>query len=223
MSCRFLMGIYLLEENILRKELKFLVSSHQAKLLKQLLKCFCNPDPYGESYQVTSIYFDTLDNKALHDKLSGHNRLGKVRLRFYNQDKTALKLELKTKKGDWVVKESRACTKDEAENYIERPSLINDCFPISERHLIAKTAITYARTAFEYRGMKVRLTIDEHIGISTHRPHLTGDCLYANVSYDAAIFEIKYSEGLPVHLIKLLSDMGLRESLSKYAIARTMI
>ena len=56
-----------------RYELKYLVPHHQSTLLAALLSEYMLPDHHGDAegqYQVTSLYYDTVDHKAYWDRLT---------------------------------------------------------------------------------------------------------------------------------------------------------
>lgn len=197
----------------MRKELKFHISPHQAFLLEKILSPFCDKDVHGYPYKVTSVYFDTIDNKLLYEKTDGVSRLGKVRLRYYNDNMASIKLEYKEKKGDWVEKTVKVLDEEGYRSLLADPNGIQGYFPRADRHLKPKIRMTYERYALQYRGMDVRFTIDRQMKVQVGHG-------YARVSEVYDIFEIKYTDGLPVHLSHLLSDLGIRESISKYAVGR---
>lgn len=48
-------------------------------------------------YEIRSLYFDNLSDKALREKLDGVNCREKFRIRYYNGDRSLILLEKKTK------------------------------------------------------------------------------------------------------------------------------
>lgn len=52
----------------------------------------------GNGYRVKSLYFDNFNDKALKEKIDGVNEREKFRLRRYNDDKSFIRLEKKSKK-----------------------------------------------------------------------------------------------------------------------------
>ena len=57
-------------------------------------------------YKIRSLYFDTLSDRALKEKIDGVNMREKFRLRYYNGDLSFIRLEKKTKINGLCLKES---------------------------------------------------------------------------------------------------------------------
>lgn len=70
-------------------------------------------------YHIRSLYFDSLSDKALREKIDGVNIREKFRLRFYNGDTSFIVLEKKSKINGLCAKESCLITKDEAQKIID--------------------------------------------------------------------------------------------------------
>ena len=68
--------------------------------LRQRLRAVALPDPHAVDgrYLIRSLYFDTLPDKALREKLDGVNRREKFRIRYYNRDTSVIHLEKKSKR-----------------------------------------------------------------------------------------------------------------------------
>jgi hypothetical protein len=69
-----------------RYELKYLVHHIQAAELAAAMAESMLPDEHGDDhgqYQVTSLYYDTVDYKAYWDKIDGHKNRRKLRVRIY--------------------------------------------------------------------------------------------------------------------------------------------
>ena len=54
-----------------------------------------NLDPHSQdgSYQVTSLYFDTIFNELYYEKLEGLEKREKIRIRVYNHSDKVINLE----------------------------------------------------------------------------------------------------------------------------------
>ncbi len=91
-----------------RNELKFFVNAHQHQVLRQRLKNLVNHDqhagPSGE-YHIRSLYFDDINNKALHEKLAGVRDRVKYRIRIYNVQDSTIHFEKKIKFRDYIAKQ----------------------------------------------------------------------------------------------------------------------
>ena len=83
----------------LRHELKFFISEMQYQVLSRQLDRVLWRDPNGDEnneYHIRSLYFDTIFNDALFDKLDGVQNRNKYRIRIYNLKDKLIKLECKT-------------------------------------------------------------------------------------------------------------------------------
>ena len=72
----------------------------------------------GGVYQIRSLYFDTLSDKALREKIDGVNIREKFRIRYYNEDASFIVLEKKSKINGLCAKESCRITKEEAQKVV---------------------------------------------------------------------------------------------------------
>lgn len=81
-----------------RNELKFYINFHQYFIIRQRLKDLMEQDkhvgPTGE-YHIRSLYFDDINNKALHEKLGGVRDRVKYRIRIYNGQDHVIHFEKK--------------------------------------------------------------------------------------------------------------------------------
>ncbi len=80
----------------LRHEQKHQISRTEdlvlAGRLSKLFRRDSHAGPDG-SYRVTSLYFDTPDDRALREKTEGFSRREKFRLRYYGTDFSFIRLE----------------------------------------------------------------------------------------------------------------------------------
>lgn len=84
-----------------RHELKFMINRHQYYILRQRLQGLARHDEHaGQSgeYHIRSLYFDDIDNSALHDKLGGIRERRKYRIRIYNRRDDLIHFEKKNQK-----------------------------------------------------------------------------------------------------------------------------
>ena len=65
-------------------------------------------------YEIRSLYFDDLTDRALREKLDGVNRREKFRIRYYNGDPSFILLEKKSKINGLCAKEQAELTAREA-------------------------------------------------------------------------------------------------------------
>ena len=99
----------------LRHELKYYINPAEYFLLSRALDRVLERDPNGDQenneYHIRSLYFDTIDNTALVDKLSGVKDRDKYRIRIYNFSDKFIRMECKTKVGSLISKRSVAIPK----------------------------------------------------------------------------------------------------------------
>ena len=70
-----------------RNELKYYISFGEYIILSNKLKKILKKDKYcknEEGYFIRSLYFDSVNNKAFHEKMAGVENRKKYRLRIYN-------------------------------------------------------------------------------------------------------------------------------------------
>lgn len=105
----------------LRHEWKHRIDTAGLLALRARLGAVLQRDPHalGGSYQVRSLYFDNLADKALREKLESVNHREKFRLRFYNGDLSLLMLEKKTKTNGLCGKAQTPLTVEEARALLE--------------------------------------------------------------------------------------------------------
>ena len=80
-----------------RHEVKHEISHYDMLILRQRLRAVMKPDSHAVNgrYEIRSLYFDNLDDKALREKLDGVNIRAKYRIRLYNHDPSIIHLERK--------------------------------------------------------------------------------------------------------------------------------
>ncbi len=106
----------------LRHELKFYISPMEYRLLAGALDKVLIRDPNGDEehneYHIRSLYFDTLRNSAMLDKINGVRDRDKYRIRIYNFSDKLIRMECKTKVGSLISKRSIAIPRLLAEQLI---------------------------------------------------------------------------------------------------------
>lgn len=90
-----------------RYEYKYLIDEDQADWIRELVRCFCEPDAYGDDgvYSVNSLYFDTVDWLTARQTLEGVLQRFKLRIRTYGwTDDDPVFLENKGRVGTTILK-----------------------------------------------------------------------------------------------------------------------
>lgn len=220
--------------SIYRSERKYLISYPAAAGLKTRLNAFLHSDEHGEkgAYRVKSLYYDTPDGRDYREKLDGLEKRQKLRLRIYDEEQSAAKLELKSKNGDLQHKTSLEVSRSDAKLLAQ--GIYTPLFAYNGEEAMKLYAmltlhryrpaviIEYDRTAFSYREFDVRLTFDSHIRSSETNLDLYERQLPWNpVFRDAVILEVKFNQTLPNFIQKLLQPYHLTAvSFSKYCCGR---
>lgn len=218
-----------------RHELKYLVSVHDAQILKSKISRVLQTDIHsgeGNSYEVTSLYFDTPSFSCAMEKEAGYYDRYKYRLRTYNNG-GVYNLELKRKKGDACIKKAQALDSETAFSLCDgsivsadKTKNIENFYSLRRStHMRPVVVVRYKRTAFCGEEGRVRITFDEDLcAISvpekgTHSPVFYNEqslCIPILPS-GFCILEVKYDAFFPDHLKSLLALSSRPQlSVSKY-------
>ncbi len=219
-----------------RHELKYYVSHQHYHLLRQRLSFLLQRDEHAGTageYHIRSLYFDDINNKALHEKLSGVANRTKYRIRIYNHSDKIIHFEKKIKQQDAISKIKEPISKElyasiMANNYQplfeqNKPLLTEIYYEAKQRLLRPKVIVDYIREAFiNYYG-NVRITFDKQLRTGLNNLDLFDQSapVFPVLDDGNIIMEIKYDEYLPEAIRCLLQMEGLvRQSASKYVICR---
>lgn len=188
-----------------------------------------------EGYRITSLYFDDLSDSCLRDTEDGVNRRNKYRIRIYNDTLDVIKLEVKTKRDNRIMKLSRSISIAEMKSLI-KGECIEDAasekdpatlfnLAIKTQGLRPRVIVAYERKAYVYEPGNVRITFDRNIRASSR----VEDFGQKNISYDFLreydkVLEVKYDEFIPDFLLQLLELGNMQQSAcSKYQLCRERI
>ena len=101
----------------LRHELKYLITPAELTVLRNTLAPLMQLDQ-GHEYLIRSLYFDTINDDALEEKIAGVGNRKKYRIRIYNFSDRVIKLECKSKYGDLISKQSVSIPRELADQLI---------------------------------------------------------------------------------------------------------
>ena len=146
----------------LRHELKYYISPMEYHLLSNALDRVLERDPNGDEenneYHIRSLYFDTIRNDAMMDKISGIKNRDKYRIRIYNFSDKLIRMECKTKVGNLISKRSVAIPRLLADQLIAgdptglertRSGLLQDVFREMTVNLLRPVVLVdYVREAY---------------------------------------------------------------------------
>lgn len=220
-----------------RHELKYLISVHDAQILKLKISHVLMPDKNAgeeKSYEVVSLYFDTPSYSCAEEKEAGYYSRFKYRLRTYN-DGGVYNLEQKKKMGDACLKTIHSLDRGTAFSLLEGAVLSPDKaegienFYALRRSTLLKPAVVvrYKRTAFCGDADRVRITFDEDLCAAEASPlrlqppvFYTSDSLCVPILPSGfCILEIKYDSFFPDYLKSILALSSRPQlSVSKYVL-----
>lgn len=232
-----IMTIKLKKQIKFRHELKHRINkSDDYELSNRLKKIFPldkNANSHGY-YRVSSLYFDTPNDKALKEKINGINKREKFRIIYYNDNTNFLKLEKKIKVNGLCGKYSAILNKEQVikildNNYEfllkeDNPLLIEFYTKLKFQHLKPKTVVVYDREAYIYSIGNVRITLDRNIKTSVNmNTFLNPNTSTINLSDNITVLEIKYDRFIP-EIVSLTTKLKNRSSsaFSKYGLCRTI-
>ena len=219
-----------------RHEYKYFISDAAAYLLKRRLPHIMKPDPHcggAGGYTIRSLYFDDFTGSAFQDKVAGVRERTKYRIRYYNYDDSAIKLERKEKLGGLTRKLSQDITREEA-LALERcrvPADVQGLMGELRRGcrfdgLRPRVLVDYDRAPFVCADGNTRITLDENLRT---RPYCAG--LFAShcamqpvLAPDQVILEVKFDDFLPGYLSEALEDIPkISIAVSKYVLCANLL
>lgn len=220
-----------------RYELKFLVGPEAKKRILEATKEGLEPDSYGEAgvYRVTSLYYDTADRHAFHEKLDGVPIRHKFRLRYYGERPKSIFMEIKSRHYQTVHKTRIPLDFQTYQELLQEPDLMRE-LPCPGPEYLEGVEFIRLRSS-QYRFLPV-VTIgyrrEAYVGRYHQRLRLTFDHLcqaYAAESYppspdqvgcafcprEVAVMEVKFDYSLPGWIRDAVSLAQVRPvRMSKY-------
>lgn len=220
-----------------RHELKYIISSNSAEMLKIYLSKIMSIDSnsFNEdfTYKIRSLYFDNDSSEAYYEKLNGVLYRSKYRIRYYNNDDSFIRLECKMKHNNLTSKKQVTITREicdkimnnEIDN-IESDGLLKEFLDdIKRKHLKPSIIVDYERLAYTYPISDVRITFDSKIKSGRYDYELFDyDFPTYNVIKDnEVVLEVKFNEVLPESIAIILSMIPTcRQAISKFALCRSI-
>lgn len=183
-------------------------------------------------YEIRSLYFDTLTDKALREKLDGVSCREKFRIRYYNGNTSFILLEKKSKISGLCQKEQMKLSRDEAQVLSsgniqplansEKPLLQELYLKMKLQGLRPKIIVDYIREPFVYGPGNVRVTLDYAIRTGTNcMDFLNPNCITIPAGDAPIILEVKWDAFLPSVIREIVQIPSTHTSaFSKYATCR---
>ena len=159
----------------LRHEWKHEINYMDMLVIRSRMRAITTPDSHAVDgkYFIRSLYFDTLSDKALREKIDGVDNRKKFRIRYYNNDLSFIRLEKKSKWNNLGTKEmvrlstmqAQAIADGNIDWMVNHPvPLIHELYvEMKETGLRAKTIVDYTREPFVFPAGNVRVTLDYDI------------------------------------------------------------
>ena len=219
-----------------RTEQKIILTQTEAMLLSRRLAAIMPLDSHcigGKGYEIRSLYFDTLTDRAFVEKLDGLWVHEKIRARIYGSGDQIIKLESKRKVGDAQTKQSMVIRRDTLEELAHGryTALLDYDDPLApylyhklSRGMRPKSIVQYDRLSYCIPTNNTRITFDSNVRATEscfdlyREPLLTHPILPA----DRVILEVKFNNFLMGYIKDALNTLHKSpSSFSKYASGRS--
>lgn len=219
------------EKREFASELKFLVDPGAAAAVREWARSRLVADPNaqgfaGDTYEVTSLYFDTPELDVFHRQ--GLHRHSKFRIRRYGSGSMFFERKLKIR--GRLAKRRTPISLADVVGLASGLSGSSDGFwfhqKISARRLQPQCQITYQRTARVLMSSSgpIRMTLDDGVVAKTAREIGFDDTRPSVAVTDRVILELKFRRDLPALFRELVATFGLNPvSFSKYRAAVPLI
>jgi len=219
-----------------RHELKYYINYLDYEVLRRKLEVLLHRDPFTgdrDDYHIRSLYFEDIQNTALFEKQSGILERKKYRIRIYNLSKDLIKLEKKSRSGQFVRKDSAILSYDQYQSIIagdfsflsnDQNQLFNEFyFDLLSSNYRPKVIVDYVREPFVFNINNVRITFDKLLRTALNSTDLfSHDLVMVDVLEEPKlIMEVKYDHFLPDFIKNIIQiDSSQRYAISKYVISR---
>ncbi|MBO8155714.1 MAG: polyphosphate polymerase domain-containing protein [Bacillaceae bacterium] len=223
----------------LRHELKYYIHRMDYFSLKSRLSAVLRKDQHsinGEGYHIRSLYFDDMHDVALFEKNYGILKRKKYRIRIYNLSDQVIKLERKSRFGNYISKESATLTRKEYQDIMdgktdfllerEEPLLHQFYYGITVHGLRPKVITDYVREAYIFDAGDVRITFDKSLSTVINTLDIFNpDAVSVRVFEEPVeVLEIKYNEFIPAMIEEMIGYSNTpRQAISKYVLCREMM
>jgi len=218
-----------------RYEIKYCIPPEVRSALEPQLRAHMQLDPHGRyergRYQVHSLYFDSPDWGAYHEKIAGLFRRRKLRLRFYDDRFEPLLLEVKGRMNNIVVKERLALNERRCDLVVrglrvheeERDPVMQTYNRYATNYEVRpKLLIVYWRKAYVAPlQANLRITFDTHITVQ-RRTRLDGPdgVRYPVMHPGVTVLEIKFEHVMPEWVDQFVKRFSLvNRPVSKYCLS----
>ncbi len=221
---------------IKRQELKYFLSPHEARIIRERLLVAVPRDEYSQegSYFIRSLYFDNPANASYFDRNEGFETRRKFRIRLYEfTDKAVIKFEIKTKHNTVMSKETALITRADVTRILagdyecllrkKDPTLCKIYYHFKREFFTPAVIVDYQREAFTMDYNDIRITFDTILKKSREIGRVLDPTLRTIPVLERKhiILEVKYNHFFPGWLSDLLGGFNYQRcAQSKYCFAR---
>ena len=217
-----------------RNEIKHIITPSDRAMICTGMRAVAKLDPHAKEkgyYTVRSLYFDSMTDKALREKIDGVNQREKFRIRYYDGNTSVIRLEKKVKQDGVGYKVSCPLSREEAQRIVDgsttwmascdRALVVELYAKMKGQGLRPKTIVDYERIPFVYGPGNVRVTIDYNIRTGLRCvDFLNPGCVTLPTGGDI-ILEVKWDDYLPSIIRHAVQVKGRRAAaFSKYSTCR---
>jgi hypothetical protein len=219
-----------------RHEFKYYINYFEYESLRRRLKHVLKPDAFSNDqgeYHIRSLYFDDVHNGALYEKQSGVLSREKFRIRIYNISDNVIKLEKKSRVGQFINKESAILSRQDYDKIVakdfdflrkSRNRLLNEFyFHIKAKKLQPDVIVDYVREAYTSKVSNIRITFDKNLRTGLYSTDLFNKHIPTVdvIEKPLHVLEVKYDRFLPDHIRKILQlSSNQRYAISKFVICK---
>lgn len=218
---------------VYRHELKYLINYKDKDILIKRLEGFIQRDTHAEKgfYKVRSLYFDDYWNSSYEEKLMGVSGRNKYRIRTYDDSDSVIKLERKTKTGNYIFKKSANLTRQEVEKILDGDYsfLLYNPQPLCQEFYVQciscfmrpRVIVDYEREPFVFEAGDVRITFDSDVRASSLDFSIFDPTLptCSVLEPGKLVLEVKFTEFLPDLIRKALpAEAAEMSAVSKYVL-----
>lgn len=223
-----------------RMEVKYLIDRTTRTALTRDLQALMRPDAHTNqhgSYRVRSLYFDTFDFRAYHDKMAGAAERHKLRVRVYPDSATFVRFEVKSRYTSFIHKITVDLPIAEYESV--KPAIYQHALPpehllknngVSKEffrlqrqlNMFPKVMVQYRREAYERLEInRTRVNFDDELVAARNLDLLAPmEGARSLLKYGHTIFEIKVDGTMPFWLHTLIAKYNLQnQAISKFCYA----
>lgn len=217
-----------------RNEYKYYVNYQDYSVLKVRLKALLEKDPHSNTegfYNVRSLYFEDLFNRAYEDKQIGIMNRSKYRIRIYNHSDQVINLERKIKTNNFISKQIAPLSVEEVGSILDKDFgflLLSShnlhkvfYYQCVSKFMRPRIVVDYEREAFIFKNGNIRITFDKNVRAGLQGFDLFDDGMPMAEALEPGllIMEVKFSEFLPNMIREMLpSKASDRAAISKYVL-----